>query len=303
MNHGKWFCITGTVIGDSHSRKGTGNQDAISSCELTGKSDRHILAVADGHGSPGCARSDVGAKLAVEVAIEILVNFCSKLDDRGIDFQSRKPSSIQLNSILSMLRNDVPIDLAELWGERVAKHLQENPLDLNIRVDNLKLLYGTTVIALVVSDEFILCLQLGDGDILIVNSDQTVSHLFSEAATKIGDETHSLCLPECHKRFNVEFRLINSHLDFPKAILVCTDGFSNAFKSEDSFRKAATDFCQLLETSSGQETVRNSLSTWLREYSSFSGDDVSVGLLSRSNATETTSLNIDKLQNEPHIST
>ena len=62
-------------------------------------------------------------------------------------------------------------------------------------------------------------------------------------------------------------------------ILACTDGFNNAFKSNRDFESTASDFYQRLKTLEGQIEVKRDLHSWLDEFSDFSGDDVTVGLL------------------------
>jgi hypothetical protein len=57
------------VRGAAHRRLGTPNQDALRIYTVGATT---ILALADGHGSERCFRSDVGARLAVGIAVRVL---------------------------------------------------------------------------------------------------------------------------------------------------------------------------------------------------------------------------------------
>jgi serine/threonine protein phosphatase PrpC len=71
-----WHAIKATATGASHTRSGLPNQDAIQSWEDP-QLGALALAIADGHGSSKCFRSDRGAALAVRKAVEAVKEFCS----------------------------------------------------------------------------------------------------------------------------------------------------------------------------------------------------------------------------------
>lgn len=281
MSNDRWLCITNTVIGDSHIRKSVANQDAIKQTLIPGNCPMQVLAIADGHGSEHCFRSDIGSQFAIDVAIEMLTEYCQSINRRGIEFYGQKKSSILINSSLTNVRKNLIPTLIKSWKEKVETHLASNPIAENFKVDDPFLLYGTTLVAVVMSDQFAMFLQLGDGDILTVSEDSIVDHLFVGASAKIGDETNSLCMVDAATLFEVEIRFFDQDFEIPRTVLACTDGFSNAFKSEDSFRRAGVDFSTFLRTNEGVANVKESLEMWLREYSNYSGDDVSVGLIYR----------------------
>ncbi len=56
-------------------------------------------------------------------------------------------------------------------------------------------------------------------------------------------------------------------------------GNEKAFENNAGFEQSAIDFAKLVASGKGRETVEQEMESWLREYSKFSGDDVSVGLL------------------------
>src|SRR5688500_15700808 len=66
-----WRVLGSSRRGASHVRSGLPNQDAIG-WQVAPDEGTVALAVADGHGSARCTRSDTGARLAVRAALEIL---------------------------------------------------------------------------------------------------------------------------------------------------------------------------------------------------------------------------------------
>lgn len=67
------------VRGASHRRSGAPLQDAIRWDPPHGEASSLVVAVADGHGSPVCVRSKVGAELAVETATSLLQEFHERI--------------------------------------------------------------------------------------------------------------------------------------------------------------------------------------------------------------------------------
>src|SRR4051812_9146589 len=71
----RWRVIGQSVRGATHERTGMPNQDAIRWLPESGATLPLILAVADGHGSPRSFRSETGARLAVEIATQVISDF------------------------------------------------------------------------------------------------------------------------------------------------------------------------------------------------------------------------------------
>ena len=76
------WCIpeTSTRTGSSHDRKGVVCQDASGWRSLQDRSGKpvHLMVVADGHGGKRYTQSDVGSKLACEMALNLLTEQLSK---------------------------------------------------------------------------------------------------------------------------------------------------------------------------------------------------------------------------------
>ncbi len=109
---GQWSVVSQTVRGSSHERSGLPNQDAIGHLnDMADGQPYTILVVSDGHGSSKYFRSDVGARLAVNVAISVMSDYIKS----GEDTSSCSDGSISKK-------------LCSAWKDAVADHVENNPL-------------------------------------------------------------------------------------------------------------------------------------------------------------------------------
>lgn len=126
---------------------------------------------------------------------------------------------------------------------------------------------------------YLLCLQLGDGEVLAISGDtHQVEQPIPPDADLIANETTSLCQDEAWKKFRVSFRYLLPDRT-PPLVLLATDGYPNSFQTPEGFRQVAGDLLNLLERDN-VEVVRRQLPGWLESAShQGSGDDVSVAIL------------------------
>lgn len=270
-----------TVVGKSHVKVEMPNQDAVMSKILS--DSIMVTAVADGHGSKKCTRSHIGAQYAVEASIEILELIQEKL---VTDEQ-------QLNT--KVIGRYYTKQVVALWKKKVLAHLNENPIDFELHetltsrdVKSIKknklITYGSTLLIVLLIHDFIVCYQLGDGDILFVSKSKRVSKPIKRDERHIANDTSSLCLHKPEKEFKIKvFRDIKHILQM---IILSTDGYSNSFSSEKGFLKVGTDLTELI-TEEGFSVIDENLKDWIEETSNHgSGDDTSVSILKRVNAIE-----------------
>ncbi len=282
-----WVVLSESVRGASHVRSGAPNQDAVRVDVPPSSRRAALLAVADGHGSPRCFRSDQGSRMAVDVAIRMTRLF---LDDLvGMPTAGQKKE----------IEHRLPSLLVREWRKEVEQHWRQTPLEIQERaalgltpdapapVDAPFIAYGATLVMAAVSDQYVFFLQLGDGEILEVSGEppQTCAPMPIDPSL-IANETTSLCQKEAARLFRFSFRTLQGGR--PSLLLVCTDGYSNAFASRDGFHQVGTDFLRLSREMKTKALAR-SLQGWLGESSSSgSGDDVSVAMLIRRHRTKTT---------------
>jgi len=267
MFSGECVLLGASVQGFSHKRQNKLNQDAITwQQNLVGKLPV-ILAVADGHGSAKNFRSHKGSDFAVKVAINTLNEFWANIE--AVD---------NVSSIKRLAEEKLPREIVDRWLKIVQYDLDKNPLtDSEMElVGNSAVAYGSTLLAVLATDAFILFLQLGDGDMLIVSEENNVSRAIPKDPRLIANETTSLCVPESWRDLKLAFLPVN---DFPKMILLSTDGYSNSFNDDQDFFQVAFDLRKILEEKSF-EFLSSNIDSWLNETSEKgSGDDITAGII------------------------
>lgn len=284
----KWQVVGRSVRGASHERSGTPNQDAIHWLPQSGTGTQLILALSDGHGSAKHFRSQVGARLAVETAAEVVSDF---LAGESYDWN--------LSAIKRTAEEWLPGAIVRRWLEAVTEHFSANTLseverDLlsagggraaeldTVAGPSLALVYGATVLVAAVTQSFTIFLQLGDGEILCVSDQGEVARPLPGDERLFANETTSLCAPEAWRDFRVSFQMI-SHTP-PAIILLSTDGYPNSFRDEAGFLKVGSDILEMIRTD-GLGSVRENIDTWLMDSTrAGSGDDVTLGIICRADA-------------------
>ncbi|HLI47365.1 MAG TPA: PP2C family serine/threonine-protein phosphatase [Chthonomonas sp.] len=278
----EWKILGTSVQGALHRVRGLPCQDAHLWSSQTESAERLVAALADGHGSARSFRSDIGARFAVETAVEVLGELL-KTD--------RPPAPLSPKSLQRSAER-----IVERWREKVRSHFYEHPItaaelealqnegEVTPR-DTLEadpfLIYGTTLLAFVASGYHIALLQIGDGDALVVYRDGQVTRPILKDARHIANETTSLCMEDAAQEFR--FATLNACRNDMMMIMLSTDGYVNSFVDEKSFFKAATDLAGLL-ANGRDEDVKTNLETWLSDTSrEGSGDDITVLLIASAN--------------------
>lgn len=266
-----WHVITASVRGFTHIRQQQPNQDAISHWQAATTTPL-IVAIADGHGSRRSFRSDVGAQLAVKIAVYLLREFIK-----------HQEQPYHLSYIKRLAEEKIPQRLVHLWQKYVRSDYLKHPFSVSERelLDNQSeiIAYGATLLAILVTDAFIIYWQLGDGDILSVPAAGEVDRPLPADERLLGNDTTSLCSARAWQEFRFRFQVINE-TTVPQLILLATDGYANSFACEADFRRVASDFHKMLVIDKESATVEQQLPQWLNETSqNGSGDDMSVGIV------------------------
>lgn len=255
-----WRATGASVLGTYHQQIGLPNQDAIGSSAVEGEI---TIALADGHGSARCYRSDRGSTFAVEAALSVAGQFTARTDPVAL-----------LSSDQECLRAGICTAIVMRWRELVNLDLisrGETGLSTPSRYDELAdllLPYGSTLITVIATPDYLLYLQLGDGDILTVSQEGRVERPLERDPRLVGNQTTSLCLPGAASDFYTAVTGVNGRM--PAAVLLATDGLVNSYQSETEFRKAA------LRLFTEDQHLTELLS---RISSTGSGDDITVGML------------------------
>ena len=279
-----WHAIGQSVRGALHERTGCPNQDAIHwSPRARAGSSSLVLAVADGHGSAKCFRSDTGARLAVEKAVTAIQHLCEEQTDLA-----------DLATVRHVVEEQLARKVVDAWHDAVAAHVAAHPFTS----DELRcgaegegteapqasaspptLAYGATLLAVWVTASFGVYLQLGDGDIVCVDVEGNATRPLPRDERLFANETTSLCMPQSWQE--VRLALIPFADQPPALILLSTDGYSNSFRADTDFLDTAQEYMRMIR-SEGLDAMARELADILNEVSQRgSGDDVTLGMIKR----------------------
>ncbi|MCL1842390.1 MAG: protein phosphatase 2C domain-containing protein [Defluviitaleaceae bacterium] len=252
---GSRAAIGGIVTGAIHLRAEKKCQDAL--FVRKNNPEFAIAAVADGHGSASCPFSDEGAEIAVKIAGEMLETM---LADLPAHKDIRLPKLIEAK-----------------WKETVREQHAKAGRDFPEKDEPFPyILYGTTLLAAAVAKNFVFALQIGDGNILMIDRDGNARPLLSAEET-VGEDTESLCLDNAW--VHIRTQIIPHNPDSGTMFLIATDGYAKSFADSSGFLKAGTDFFNLWREE-GLTYINENLSDWLRQSSDKgSGDDIAMALL------------------------
>ena len=288
-----WKVFAASVRGATHVRKQLPNQDACLFDAETVSAPPIFVAVSDGHGSERCFRSDVGSRLAVETALTECRACLEGL-------RAASPTEIKDTVERRFLGH-----LVRAWRRRIVQHADEHPFTVEeiarvtgsvspiaereLSDEQLVHAYGATLLVLMLTEQFALYLQLGDGEMLVVTESPEphnpseriveVSRPLPRDESLIANETTSLCRDDAERRFRVRLQVFDAAP--PTLILICTDGYSNAFESPAGFEQVGRDMLRVLREQ-GVEAVSQSFAEELDHVSRVgSGDDVTVAVVFR----------------------
>lgn len=263
-----WKAIGKSVQGADHIRNNKPCQDCVL---WKAVEDSIIFAIADGHGSKRSPYSDEGAQIAVNVAAEILEQM----------YKDYNNSNKNLSNIKQFSEEHLKKLLVRRWREKVETAYEKRKVmeDISKPNEDFYIKYGSTVIAVIATPEFILCLQLGDGDIVIILENGGVCYPIEKDKNIVGVETASLCSQYAWKEVKTMLYRLNSIHNDIEMLMLTTDGYYNSFVNDEGFEKTAVEYLQLIKEN-GIEKVGENLETWLSDISSEGcGDDITLGIL------------------------
>ncbi|MEZ0298064.1 MAG: protein phosphatase 2C domain-containing protein, partial [Candidatus Methylacidiphilales bacterium] len=141
--------------------------------------------------------------------------------------------------------------------------------------------YGSTILAVIITERWLFISQLGDGDILLVDDTGHVTRPLPQDKKLFANETTSLCCPDADGEFRL--KVLSLEQFSPSVILLATDGYANSFQSDEGFLQVGTDIWNII-CECGFDVIPRDIESWLRDASrEGSGDDISVGILCRAN--------------------
>ena len=237
VNYSAFACKT---IGVDHIRRNVCCQDAVAKYNDDTMSS---AVVSDGHGSPQYFRSDFGAEIAVQAALDCVKAFVSKVElGEGDGELSNKISLKDLidkrrcHDLLKGLQKSILIK----WHEKVDEHYSSNPFDDDVlsslpdkyqkryRTGDIYGAYGATLIATVVTEKFWFGLHMGDGHCVVVNKDYTITHPIPWDENCHDEVTTSICQNDAIDNFRYYF-----DTEIPYAIYIGSDGVDDSYDNDE----------------------------------------------------------------------
>ncbi len=207
-------------IGASHRRRHIPCQDAALSRTLSGADGLPLalMAVADGHGSQLHRLSDVGSRLACQVAIDAAAHH---LMEQRLAAPPDQAGLLQLqrwlvDELASQIHNNWLSAVATDWQQREGKAGVFSPY-----------CYGTTLGLVMLTPHWWAHTGIGDWDLVLLEGSGEARLVSQEAGGEFpGETTASLCLPEavpCFAERSAVYALDGSgHEGF--GLVLSTDG-------------------------------------------------------------------------------
>ncbi|MGB6057440.1 MAG: protein phosphatase 2C domain-containing protein [Microthrixaceae bacterium] len=272
-----WESISASVRGASHDRSGKPNQDAVRCVSKFGLG--LVATVCDGHGGDRYVRSDVGARVATEVATELGGAVLDHLVARS---SGTTPAAlISVERIEEVLCDSVPVLLA-YWRNRVMVDYRSRPFDeAEVALGGADLAseplvaYGCTLVMGIFAPRWVGFVQIGDGDVTAVHGSSVGTPVPADDRL-VGNQTTSLCLPSAAQ----DVRVAALVEDLPDLVLLSTDGYANSFSGPDWRNSVGVDMLRQLDEH-GIDEVERLLPAWLEDSAAASGDDVTMALVRR----------------------
>ena len=231
------------------------------------------MAVADGHGGQRYTRSDVGSRLACDIALTIMATQFSQ-------WSGANQAEQQLWQ--SWLETTFPRNLHQQWLKSVERHWQDESTELVEALEEpfSPLCYGTTIGVVIMTPTWWGHTGLGDWDLVRVgpHGDATLVSEEQDEGQTNGEATYSLCLSNAYVHFASRTTVSPITEGSPNfSLLLSTDGVRKSCSTDDDFFEIAKYLCRGERPRSANEMKE--LDADLDKISSQgSGDDVSVAI-------------------------
>ena len=244
FNHFIMKAFNFTCQGASHIKDGKVCQDYSFSYS---NDSLAVAIVSDGHGSAPYFRSDVGSKLAIEVAKSKIDSFVESFElgnFRGkplLQFGVGESCDNELAVIFNQLFKSICIE----WREQIKVHAEANPLnaeeserveakyqDRFNKKERLETVYGCTLLAYVQTETYWFAFHIGDGKIVSFQNDLNLWKMPVPWDNNcFFNKTTSLCDSSPWDEFRFCFR---SDGQFPIAVFLGSDGIDDSYGEEQN---------------------------------------------------------------------
>lgn len=272
----KYRAFSHIVKGNRHIQMGKVCQDyAVASDAAPNCS---VIVVADGHGGDNYFRSDRGAKFIAQSAAAELMDFVADGNPirlRGVAERQKLMTEL-FDRILTRWHEQIQADMFdEPFSESQMENVSAKVRQEYLEGKEVERAYGTTLIAVIITERFWIAIQLGDGRCIAIRPDGSCEQTIRFDERCRDNLTTSVCDPDAIKEFRYSFSE-----QLPAAVFAFTDGVETAFNDMDG----VYGFCQELSSTylkQGKNGLNKAMEQMLPILSKKgNGDDVSIaGLL------------------------
>jgi len=267
-----WRAMIGTARGAAHDAHGLPNQDSAESLAI-GRSGGIVVAVADGHGHDRHFRSAAGSQLGVRTACAVVGALAAEAGEQPWSKERA-----------AALRDRLPEAIVARWREAVALDIAAHPYTaaelsaLEQAGDGPSIPYGSTLLVALIVGNWLVCAQIGDGDLLAVQPDGGAWSPVSGDDLLDGYRTTSLCQPAAVSAFRVAAHDLRATQLL--ALLLSTDGYGNA-QAEDQWQPVVARDLAELAARHDHGWFAEQLPGWAERCASAAGsaDDTTIALL------------------------
>ncbi len=268
-----WHVIIGSARGAAHRATGLPNQDSGAQRVISEPPGAVVAAVADGHGHERHFRSAVGSALAVDVACQVASRLAADLGTRTRE-----------DEVDATARDDLVQGIVLDWRAAVGKQIAMRPYAaveraaLDLAGDGPEIPYGATLLLAMVTGRWLVCAQIGDGDLLAIWPDGRCFYPLAGDSRLDGQRTTSLCQPDAVASFRTS---VHDLSEMPLlALLLATDGYGNA-QAADRWQPGVGQDLARLAVEHDHRWFEWQVPSWAERCASAdgSGDDTTIALL------------------------
>ena len=267
----QYYCFARSERGANHKKINKICQDASGKDSF---GNACVIAVADGHGSDDYIRTDRGSKFAVEVTLKALRSMVEGYIKEGDLLESNTEQKL----------TDVIANILKEWHAKVEKDLEADPIrEVELekvsekyreryQMDEYKVqAYGTTLIAVCMTENFWFGLQIGDGRCVRIRTNGQVDEPIPWDDECEMNITTSLCDSNAMEKFRYAY-----DKELPAAIFIGSDGVDDSYCSDEDLHGLYEGIFQIF-IEHGELIGRGEVEEYLPELTRRgSGDDVSI---------------------------
>lgn len=283
--------------GESHIATGKVCQDY--SYSKVYENGNAIAIVCDGHGGKRYFRSDIGAKIAAEVAERKVIAF---IEEAGFSLLKDTPFT-QCVTISEQITNqdfdktsNIERAFRQLfgsiiyeWNAQVLEHANQTPISETEKEgleerwikefeskDNLEKVYGCTLLLCAYTPQFWFAFQIGDGKCFACDENGNWSEPIPWDERCFLNKTTSICDSSAIDEFRYCY---DGTGNFPIAVILGSDGIDDSFGAEEN---QANFYVQILKSiaKSGIEATLSEIKSTLPQLSKIgSQDDMSIAMV------------------------